>query len=123
MQSGPLMNNLTVMEQICDYAVDAGLNIIVYYSHNSGSGQSCDAFLANATAQYGSHFLGVYYDDEPGGKMIDGSINLYDNETGASIYKETDGSTLSRTVQVHASCIFGLQVKSTFQTHHLRMKK
>ncbi len=91
-QSGPLMNNLTDMEQICDYAVNAGLYIIVYYSHNSGLGGSCDAFLANATARYGSHFLGVYFDDEPGGKMIDDSVNLYDNETGASIYKETGGT-------------------------------
>jgi hypothetical protein len=91
-QSGSLMDNLTEMEQICDYAVNAGLYIVVYYSNTGGAEESCDAFLANATDRYGSHFLGIYYDDEPGGKMLDDSVNLYDNETGEAIGKDADGT-------------------------------
>ncbi len=91
-QSGPLMSNLTVMEQICDYAVNSGLNIIVYYAHNGDAANTCDSFLAIAQTRWGSHFLGLYYNDEPGGKMIDSSVNLYDNTTGASIDKTEDGT-------------------------------
>lgn len=91
-QSGPLMSNLTSMEQICDYAVNAGLNIIVYYSSTSGTGSIYNAFLAEAQSRWGSHFLGLYYNDEPGGKMLDTSVQLYDNQTGESIGKGSDGS-------------------------------
>ena len=38
LQSGPLMYNVNVSEQICDYAVKAGLNIIISGSTNSLGG-------------------------------------------------------------------------------------
>ena len=91
-QSGPLMSNLTAMEQICDYTVNSGLNIIVYYAHNGDAANTCDSFLSIAQARWGNHFLGLYYNDEPGGKMIDTSVNLYDNTTGASIDRSEDGT-------------------------------
>jgi hypothetical protein len=91
-QSGPLMTNLTAMEQICDYAVNSGLNIIVYYAHNGDAANTCDSFLDIAQARWGSHFLGLYYNDEPGGKMLDNGVNLYDSATGTSIVKNEDGS-------------------------------
>ena len=74
--SGPLMDNLTGLNQICNYSVAAGLNIIVYFAPNITS-VNVPFFIGNATANWGSHFLGVYYDDEPGGKMLDGNVNLY----------------------------------------------
>jgi hypothetical protein len=89
-QSGSLMSNLTGMEQICDYAVNAGLNIIVSYAYyGAATNTTYDAFLAIAPARWGSHFLGLYYNDEPGGKMLDGLVSLYDNATGNSITKST----------------------------------
>lgn len=75
-QSGPLMDNLTKMEQICDYAVNSGLNIIVYYADNGDGDNTCSAFVNAASARYGSHFLGLYYNDEMGGKMLGGSVFL-----------------------------------------------
>ena len=87
-QSGPLMNNLTSMEQICDYAVNAGLNIIVSYGYYGTTPKICNEFLAIAPARWGSHFLGLYFNDEPGGKMLDGSIvSLSGNGTRYSINK------------------------------------
>lgn len=75
-QSGPLMNNLTAMEQICDYAVNAGLYIIVYYSRNGDADNTCSQFVNVAPSRYGSHFLGLYFNDEPGGKLLDHYSNL-----------------------------------------------
>ena len=80
-QSGPLMDNGTALDQICDYAVNSGLNIIVYFA-NGVPTINVPSFLDSAYASWGSHFLGVYYDDEPGGKMLDSIVNLHiGNET------------------------------------------
>ncbi len=104
-QSGPLMSNLSDMVQICDYAVNSGLSIITYYSHNGDATNQCDPFLAMAQARWGSHFLGVYYDDEPGGKMLDGSVNFYSNGTGISISKGADGTiSVTATTPALSSC-------------------
>ena len=79
-QSGPLMDNGTALNQICSYAVNSGLNIIVYFA-NGITTINVPSFLDSAQASWGSHFLGIYYDDEPGGKMLDATVNLYiDNE-------------------------------------------
>jgi hypothetical protein len=75
-QSGPLMDNGTALDQICNYAVASGLNIIVYFA-NGVPTINVPSFIESAQASWGSHFLGLYYDDEPGGKMLDSTTNLY----------------------------------------------
>ena len=91
LDSGSLIQNLNATEQICDYAVNSGLSIIVYYGTN-GDETVCDSLLSTAQARWGSHFLGLYYNDEPGGKMLDGQVYLYDNKTGVTITKGLGGS-------------------------------
>jgi hypothetical protein len=91
-QSGPLMNNLTSMTQICDYAVNSGLNIIVYYAYNGDAKNTYASFLNISQTRWGSNFLGLYFNDEPGGKMLDTSVALYDSETGKTVSKGIDGS-------------------------------
>ena len=91
LQSGPLMLRQDASQEICDYAVNAGLKIILYYSNNGLAGRYL-TLINNAEARWGSNFLGVYYDDEPGGKMLDGSAMLYDNITGKTINKDTEGN-------------------------------
>ena len=90
LQSGPLMLNFTATEQICDYAVNAGLNIILYYSIN-GLGDNLNSFLDEAQSRWGSHYLGVYFNDEPAGHLIDSHFYLLnDNDTGISITRNSD---------------------------------
>ena len=90
LQSGPLQENLTATTEICDYAVDCGLNIIVYFGSYGSNRNVVSAFL-NATAnRWGEHFLGLYYGDEPGGKMLDTQVDLYDN-TAEKITKTAYG--------------------------------
>ncbi|MGA2386573.1 MAG: hypothetical protein ABSG33_08570 [Candidatus Bathyarchaeia archaeon] len=90
--SGPLMDDGAALDQICDYAVNAGLNIIVSFANNIPT-INVPSFLDNATARWGSHFLGVYYDDEPGGKMLDSTVNLYINNE--RITKQQMGTPLT----------------------------
>ena len=86
-QSSPLQSNLTAMEEVCDYAVNSGLNIITYFSSSSNS--NATSFLDTAQTRWGSHFLGVYYSDEPGGRMIDFGMPLYNASSGEWITKRT----------------------------------
>lgn len=79
-QSGPLEGNLSAVEQISSYAVNSGLYIIVYYGSDADERNTTDAFANFAQANFGNHFLGVYYGDEPGGKMLDITVEL-DNGT------------------------------------------
>ena len=74
-QSGPLEQDFNSMEQICDYAVNSGLNVIAYYGGSLDT-SNVSALLGVAPVRWGSHFLGVYDGDEPGGKMLDSSIDL-----------------------------------------------
>ncbi len=91
-QSGPLMDDGAALDQICDYAVNSGLNIIVYFANNVPT-INVPSFIDSAQASWGSHFLGVYYDDEPGGKMLDATVNLYiGNER---VTKQQMGSSLT----------------------------
>ncbi len=74
--SGTLMQNIAATQQIGDYAVRAGLNVILYYGR-SGDPSTCVSLLALAKARWGGHFLGLYYQDEPGGNMLDSQVPLY----------------------------------------------
>jgi hypothetical protein len=108
-QSGPLMDNGTALDQICDYAVDSGLNIIVYFA-NGVPTVNVPSFLASAYADWSSHFLGVYYDDEPGGRMLDSGMQLYDASSGQGIIKGTGWVT----VDAHGANIFGTNETNVF---------
>lgn len=72
LQSFPISRNETAVLEICDYAVAQGLNIIVNLGtyDNETWGWHFDIFL-NGTTRWGNQFMGVYYDDEPGGVQLD----------------------------------------------------
>ena len=78
------------MEQVCDYAVNSGLNIIVYFSSGGGSSPAV-SLLSVASARWGSHFLGIYYSDEPGGRLLDSDMTFYNNTAGTRITKQPGG--------------------------------
>jgi len=74
LQSGTISDNKTTITDICDYAVDSGLYIIV----NLGVSQTYTRvwtwqfpWLESAKQRYGDRFLGSYYDDEPAGIQLD----------------------------------------------------
>jgi hypothetical protein len=71
LQSGPLQDNQSATIEICDYAVNNGLDIIVYYGSKDWKHNIVSNFLNATEDRWGNHFLGLYYGDEPGGNMLD----------------------------------------------------
>ncbi len=79
--SSPVSHNESMISEVCDYAVASGLNIIVNFGYYDPYASSPDqayrrwpwqhAWVQAAMPKYGEHFLGVYYDDEPGGFTLD----------------------------------------------------
>lgn len=74
LQSGWLQYNLTAVEHICDYAVNSGLNVIAYFGAFDVQTNATASFINTAQERWGSNFLGVYYGDEPGGRMLESTV-------------------------------------------------
>ena len=66
--SGSLMYNQDAVTEIGDYAVNKGLNFIVYYG---GDTRTANTLMNGCQERWNSSFLGLYFNDEPGGKMLD----------------------------------------------------
>lgn len=77
MQSGPVSTNETALNEIVNYAVASGLDVIVYFGYFNPNYEWQIPWLDYAKQQWGSHFLGVYLHDEPGGIVIDANWTGY----------------------------------------------
>jgi hypothetical protein len=75
--SGPVSHNETALTEICEYAISAELNIIVYFGDLNSRILPRNnlewrlSWIEMAKERWGDKFLGVHYYDEPGGIYID----------------------------------------------------
>jgi len=77
--SGPFMSNTEAMEEIGDYAIASKLNYAISSSARESVGlnrQILSNWLINAKERWGEQFIGIYYNDEPGGNMLDSTRTL-----------------------------------------------
>ena len=89
LQSGSLQEFPDKINEIGDYAVSSGMYFVVYFG--SSRWTYLDNWLETYEEKWGTHFLGVYYGDEPGGKMLDGNTDFWDESTKSLIMKNPDG--------------------------------
>jgi hypothetical protein len=83
LQSNPISRNESAVKEICNYAVNNGLFIIVNLgTFNETYWPWQFALFQNGSTLWGQHFLGVYYDDEPGGVQLDYNWDEFFNRTG-----------------------------------------
>jgi hypothetical protein len=89
LQSGLLQRDLKSVNELGDYAISAGMYFLPYFGNYIQS--SFSSWLENAKLKWGTHLIGVYYGDEPGGKMLDDYVEYKDAETGNTITKTKYG--------------------------------
>lgn len=70
-QSGPVSVNETALTEICDYAVNSGLDVIVYFGYFNPEYPWRLPWIETAKTRWGTNFLGVYLNDEPAGLLLD----------------------------------------------------
>jgi hypothetical protein len=70
-QSGPVSTNETSLNEIVGYAVASGLDVVVYFGYFNPVYPWQIPWLNYAKLTWGSHFLGIYLNDEPGGQTLD----------------------------------------------------
>ena len=65
--------NQTALNESCDYIVDSGLRLIVFFTDSESEMYHYNIFnwMVEAKQKYGDKFLGVYRYDEPGGNQLD----------------------------------------------------
>lgn len=83
LQSGLLQIAPDTINEIGDYAVSSGMYYMVYFGNQYQA--QLEYWLKTGEGRWGDRFLGVYYGDEPAGKMLDSYIALNYNATGTSI--------------------------------------
>lgn len=82
LQSGILQRNISALDEIGDYAIASGLHFAVYSGVDEAfQTKTWVEWMDSAKQRWGSQFLGIYYNDEPGGKMLDGYVDLSTNGT------------------------------------------
>jgi hypothetical protein len=106
LQSGPVSENESATNEICDYAVDAGLKIIVFFGDLTPTkleekGLAWRLSWLNTTMQrWGDRFLGVYYYDEPGGIQLDCNWNEYDIMSWNATIDEPDYDAIADLIEL-----------------------
>ncbi len=90
LQSGPIQNNISAIYEIGDYAVNSGLNLILYFGTDSA--WLMKEWFDTYDGQWNTSFLGVYFGDEAGGKMLDNEMAFYNEGTQSSFRKMADGT-------------------------------
>jgi hypothetical protein len=76
-QSGPVEGNETAMNEIVDYAVNSGLDVVAAFGFFNPNYTWQVPWLDYAKQTWDSHFLGVYIHDEPGGVTVDANWTDY----------------------------------------------
>jgi hypothetical protein len=86
-----VIRNKTTLEEVCDYAKNAGLSFFVFMVHPSvwNFDYNPVTWIDEAKSRYGSLFQGYYLWDEPGGNQLDkGKFRQFDNSTMPTNYLE-----------------------------------
>ena len=89
LQSGTLLGNSTAINEIGDHVANAGMNYIIYFG--TSSAWAMKRWSDSYDGRWGNSFLGVYFDDEPGGRMLDSNRWFHDPVKGG-VGKDPFGS-------------------------------
>jgi hypothetical protein len=124
-----ISENQTSVEEICDYAVSQGLSVII----NLGIRDVLDTNRSwfwqqplNVTKQlwterWGSKFLGIYYNDEPGGLQLDGNWSAWFRTYGEE-YLQDNSTTSNDLNQIYLKMLAYMDNGTEPQNYNLEAK-
>ncbi|HEY9753904.1 MAG TPA: hypothetical protein V6C97_01955 [Oculatellaceae cyanobacterium] len=104
-QSGPVSWNETATNEICDYATEAGLDIVVYFGDLNprileANGTTWRTNWVNTAKQrWGEKFLGLYYYDEWGGCWTDTDWGNFTWRSNQNATYDSVADTFTRNIQ------------------------
>jgi hypothetical protein len=91
----PISANQTKVEEICNYAVSNGLSVILNLGIKDAGDPSAWGWFWNQssldpikqrwTEMWGGKFLGIYYNDEPGGVQLDAAWREFYQAVGEQL--------------------------------------
>jgi hypothetical protein len=94
--------NQTALNESCDYVVNSGLNLIVFFTDSTEYNYTIPEWGAEAKQKYGNTFLGVYRYDEPGGNQLDlGPSILIKNATNYTDMADKYTTVLNILISYH----------------------
>lgn len=102
--------NENALTEICDYAVAQNLSIIVNLLNAAHVNSTLLIwqlpFLENAEQRWGNRFLGVYFDDEPGGIHLDYDwANYFSRFPNSPLYKIYQDRNYSKAASLFTNII------------------
>ncbi len=101
--SWEISTNETALNDVCDYAVEAGLYFIVFFDYISIPDIQRYSWhvpwINTAKERWGEKFLGIYIYDEPGGKQID--TGLFDEIHNRDIFKNVSSYNEAANIFTH----------------------
>ncbi|NLE06345.1 MAG: hypothetical protein GX638_16290, partial [Crenarchaeota archaeon] len=88
LQSFPISRNESSIREICNYAVDNEMYIILNLgTYNSTTWPWQFQLFQDAKNIWGKYYLGAYYDDEPGGMQLDYDWDsFFNNENSVELF-------------------------------------
>jgi hypothetical protein len=123
----PITQNETSVEEICDYAVANGLSVIInmgiddridpsrYWFWN----QSLDV-TERWKVMWGDKFLGVYYNDEPGGIQLDGNWSAWFRTYGEYFLQRYNSSKVATDLyQIYLKMLASMDKGTSPQNYNL----
>jgi hypothetical protein len=93
-----ITHNVTKLDEVSQYAIDAGLNLILFMYPTEEAAFNQAQWLADARAKWGDRFLGVYAYDEWGGHQVDG-----DNTDWKKLVKEGNATSYSEAANIYVN--------------------
>ncbi|MCW4003811.1 MAG: hypothetical protein NWE95_07865 [Candidatus Bathyarchaeota archaeon] len=89
LQSGQLLIYPSAINEVGDYAVNAGMSFIIYFGTDSM--WTIKLWMDTYDGHWNNSFLGIYFGDELGGKMLDSNRNFHDKQPDTIITKYASG--------------------------------
>lgn len=111
-----ITHNVTKLDQVSQYAIDAGLNLVLYMYPDEEADYIQSQWLEDARAKWGDRFLGVYAYDEWGGHQVD--VMEGDIDYWKKLVKEGEASNYTEAANTYVSSISDLVIP--FYESHMK---